>query len=606
MGASLGAVGERKLRALAAALHLSEALSAQALDVFALMSGVWGDWEVGDSPRWPNDISDDGTPFEFSASFDGGAPRLRMLVESQSERISRISSWEAGIALGERLKARGRADLDLFERVRDLFVPHTGAQGRFSLWHAAVIEEGQPVLFKAYLNPCLFGLGSAPYVVEQALHRLGFAQAWSFVKDRLASDPSAEIRYFSVDLVERDSARVKVYLGCSDSATAVDRLIAGAHNIQPNDAQHWLAALTASQGPFVARPILSCFSFRREQRTPDVTVHVPIRCYVKHDAEALTRVSALLTPADADRLSAALNAVSERPLNVGRGLLTYASLRREGDATRVTVYLAPEAYSITSRRPSVPPASDFRSGVHKTSPRTEHDSSHMADAQSLIARNCQLLSAQPLFRHLACQGTIAQAERLASHLSLFVLWLGDLFRFAQERATDPTVATRLAERSQLAAVRAARFRADLGAIGLLPTSLSLYTEEHSLIREVAFARVADVISTEEDCVRLGMVLSVSAICEQLLTAGFAFAKQAMAAQGPALPPQVTGVPEPQAEQHASRGSVGVDCIEPNIDPQLSQINMPDAVASELFATINRCFESVLRVVASIDSVTFGT
>lgn len=586
---TLGGLGARKLRALAAALQMSERLTAQALDVFALMGESWAEWAVGDAPVWPNDISDDGTPFEFSASFDGTSPRLRMLVESQTEPISRVSSWEAGLALGERLRSAGLADLSLFDRIADLFVPHSAAQGRFSLWHAAVVEEGQPALFKAYVNPCLFGLGSAPYVVEQALRRLGFEQAWRFVKDRLASDSNAEVRYFSVDLEQPEQARVKIYLGCSDSARAVDRLIAGSRNVEPDDAQHWLSALTASQGPFDKRPILNCFSFRREQPTPDVTVHVPIRCYVKHDAEALARVSTLMTAADADRLSAALSAVSERPLNVGRGLLTYASLRREGDATRVTVYLAPEAYSITSRRPTVPPAAGFSSGVHKTSLRTLPNSTRMADVLTFVRRHEQLLAAQSLFRHLVADGTPAQAERVAAYLSLLALWLGDLFRFAQDRVSDPNVAAGLAELSRIAGARAARFRQRLHAIGLSPNSPSLYTEEHSLIREVAFARVADVISTDEDCVRLGMVLSIAATCAQLLSAGIEFAERVMAA----------GMSDVQAQEVASDSFDRLDSL-----LELSRVTMSESVASEVYSAIDRCFESVLRVVAVIDHVTF--
>jgi DMATS type aromatic prenyltransferase len=583
-GVTLGALGARKLRALAAALELSDALTAQALDVFSLMGASWADWAVGDVPVWPNDISDDGTPFEFSASFDGAAPRLRMLVESQAEPISRTSSWGAGLALGERLRSAGLADLTLFDQIRDLFVPHSGAQGRFSLWHAAVVEQGQPALFKAYVNPCSFGMGSAPYVVEQALRRLGFEDAWRFVKDRLASDTNAEIRYFSVDLEAPESARVKVYVGCSQSAAAVDRLIESARNHESRDAQQWLATLTASQGPFDARPILNCFSFRRERATPDVTVHVPIRCYVKHDAEALARVSELLTAKDADRLSRALSAVSERPLNVGRGLLTYASIRREAEATRVTVYLAPEAYSITSRRPSVPPpSSGFGSGVHKTSPRTLAPSSRMADAQALIARHCDLLRAQPFLEHLAGTGTLAQAEQVSSHLSLVVLWLGDLFRFAEERASDPEIRAHLASQSAAAASRASRFRSELQALGLLPASVSLYTEGHALIREVAFACVADVISTGEDRVRLGMVLSASATCDLLLKAGIAFASR------------VTG-------HEGAADSAHSDAV---CAPELAEIRLLDAVASEVYAAVDRCFNSVLRVVGAIDHATFG-
>ncbi len=586
-GITLGALGARKLRALAAALDLSEPLTAQAVEVFELMAASWADWAVGDAPVWPNDISDDGTPFEFSASFDGAAPRLRMLVESQVEPISRVSSWTAGLALGERLRSAGLADLHLFDQIRDVFAPHSGTQGRFSLWHAAVVEEGRDPLFKAYVNPCSFGMGSAPHVVEQALRRLGFDEAWRFIRERLAANPNAEIRYFSVDLEAAASARVKVYLGCSRSAAAVDHLIEGARNSEPGDATRWLSALTESEGPFDARPILSCFSFRRTHATPDVTVHVPIRCYVKHDAEALSRVATLLTPADTDRLSRALIAVSERPLNVGRGLLTYASMRREAEATRVTVYLAPEAYSITSRRPSVPPLTDLHSGVHKTSPRTSLKPAQIADVEALIARHDELLLAQPFFARLAQPGTLTQAARLTSHFSLVLLWLGDLFRFAQERATDPQIKANLGEQLTAANARADRFRADLQALGLSSASLPLDTEEHALIREVAFARAAEVISYDDDCVRLGMALSVSSCCGSLSRAIMTFAFRACG-RSPLV-----------GEGERERTTIAAAS-------PFAQIGMPDDVATEVYAAVDRCFNSLLRIVAAIDRIAFGT
>jgi DMATS type aromatic prenyltransferase len=581
---SLGALGRRKLRALSAALDLSDELTAQAHEVFSLMSGSWGDWAVGDAPAWPNDISDDGTPFEFSASFDGGAPRLRMLAESQTEPISEHSSWAAGLQFGQRLRDKQLADMSVFEQIQDLFAPRPGgAQSRFSLWHAAVIEEGQPALFKAYVNPCILGTSSAPYVVEQALHRLGFNDAWAFLEQCLADNSSAQIRYFSVDLAAPEEARVKVYVGCAESAQAVDRLIEGARNSEPDDAQRWLRTLTATQGPFDARPILSCFSFRRDLMTPDVTVHVPIRCYVKHDAEALARVSKLLTATDAGRLSRALNAVSDRPLDVGRGLLTYASLRREAAAVRVTVYLAPEAYSITSRRPSVPaPSSDFSSGVHKTSPRNE---ARLLDVHAQINRQVDVLHAHPLLSRLRQPGTPAQAQSLISHLSLLVLWLGDLFRIARERATDPQIGRRLAVHAAAAGVLAQQLRAELDALGLSAGGLSLYSEEHTLIREVAFAQVADLISAEDDFVRLGMVLAVSATSEELVRAGLAFTNRAL---GDAEAPRVDD------ESFSADGQL-----------ELSLAGMPAAVAADVHAAANRCFESLLRVVTALERATFS-
>ncbi|MEP7048754.1 MAG: tryptophan dimethylallyltransferase family protein [Pseudomonadota bacterium] len=584
-GISLGALGRRKLRSLASALDLSEGLTGQALDVFALMSEGWADWAVGDSPAWPNDISDDGTPFEFSASFDGTTPRLRMLAESQAEPISKVSSWAAGLAFGKRLQTRGLADLSLFEQIQDLFVPLAGARSRFSLWHAAVLEEARPALFKAYVNPCLFGMGSAPYVVEQALRRLGYDAAWAFLQERLAHNPGAEIRYFSVDLEAPEAARVKVYVGCAESAAAVDRLIAGASNSQPQDAQRWLKALTASQGPFDARPILSCFSFRRNLAAPDVTVHVPIRCYVKHDAEALARVSSMMSPQDAQRLSFALTAVSERSLTMGRGLLTYASLRREASAVRVTVYVAPEAYSITSRRPSLPPPTDSASGVHKTSPRSApQPSTTMADVQALIARHQKLLQEQPLLVHLNGTGDISQARRLASHLSLLVLWLGDLPRFAHERATDPLIVARLAEVAAVARTRGQRFFDVFEALGISDHAPPLFSAEHTALREVAFARVADVASATDDRTRLGTVLAVSAICEQLLNTATEFSERVV---------------------HGAASEVGFRDFEEATQPQLLQIGLTEEVAADVFAAVERCFESLLRVASAIDHAIFG-
>ena len=406
---SLGALGRRKLRALAAALDLSDELTAQALEVFSLMSGSWGDWAVGDSPAWPNDISDDGTPFEFSASFDGGAPRLRMLAESQTEPISEHSSWAAGLLFGQRLRDRRLADMSVFEQVQDLFAPRSGAaQGRFSLWHAAVIEEGQPALFKAYVNPCVSGPGSASYLVEQALHRLGFNDAWAFLEQCLADNSSAQIRYFSVDLAAPEEARVKVYVACAESAQAVDQLIEGARNSELGDAQRWLRTLTASQGPFDARPILSCFSFRRDLMTPDVTVHVPIRCYVKRRRGGVGSAFRTCSPR---RTRGAPVAGTECGLRSAaqcwsRAFDVCASLKsREAAAVRVTVL--PSLRRRTASRRAVP----LR--THAPSSRFQLRSSQ--DFARVVKRACSTFTPKSSVRLSCCTGAAAASfNRLRS------------------------------------------------------------------------------------------------------------------------------------------------------------------------------------------------
>ena len=583
-GISLGEIGRKKLRSLASALDLGAALVSRGLDVFSMMSEPWGHWAVGDSPAWSNDISDDGTPFEFSASFDGATPKLRMLVESQRAPISSTSSWAAGLSLGQRLKARGLADLSSFEEIQDLFAPAPGARARFSLWHAAVLDEAHPPLFKAYVNPCIAGLAGAPHVVEQALRRLGFEDAWRFLKERLAPEFAAHIVYFSVDLESTRTARVKVYLACSESAEAVQRLITGASNVQPDDAARWLGALAGGQGPFQARPILSCFSFCRNAAKPDVTVHVPIRCYVKHDAEAASRVSTLLTSLDGRRLTRALEAVSDRALDVGRGLLTYASLRREASAVRVTVYVAPEAYSITSRRQSEPPPDDAISGVHKSSPRSALPIQDLGKAQELVALQAKLLGAQPLIVRLNQPGTPEQAQRVASYLCLFALWVGDLIHFAQERTSQPALASQLAERERLEQASRTHFFSALAALGVSGAAPPPFSEEHQLVREMAFEWVADVIAAEDDCVRLGMVLLATGISKDLLDRALGFVTCSIGAGG-----------------HSSN----VDSLAVDRWPDLAQVTLPDDIVGKVYAGLDRSFQSMLRMFSAVDRAIFN-
>jgi DMATS type aromatic prenyltransferase len=584
-GISLGEIGRKKLHSLAASLGLSETLTTRALDVFAMMSGSWGFWQLGDSPAWPNDISDDGTPFEFSASFDGASPRLRMLTESQVDPISATSSWTAGLSFGQRLGAKGLADLTLFQEIQDLFAPTGASRARFLLWHAAVLEEAQPVLYKAYLNPCVLGAASAPKVVEQALRRLGFDEAWRFLERRLAPEFAARIRYFSVDLEPAGSARVKVYLACSQSAKAVQRLIDGADNVQPGDAREWLEALTGSQGPFDSRPILSCFAFRRSAPVPDVTVHVPIRCYVKHDAEAVARVSALLSPADAARLSRSLGAVANRALDVGRGLLTYASLRREAAATRVTVYIAPEAYSITSRRPSVPPPSDSISGVHQTSQRAPLASyEDMGQVLALIQRQCEVLVGEhPLLLRLKLPGTLEQSQHLGSYLSLFVLWVGDLLRFAEERTTDPLIVARMSQRSSAERTTRLQFLSALDTLGVRREAPPLFSDDHQLLREITFAWVAQVIAAHDDSVRLGIVLLAASVSRELLQSALGFIARST---GTSDAPTVDFVPDSL--------------------PGLEAVVLPYDVVSKVYTGVDRSLESMLAMMAAVHSAVFSS
>ena len=150
-----------------------------------------------------------------------------------------------------------------------------------------------------------------------------------------------------------------------------------------------------------------------------------------------------------------------------------------------------------------------------------------------------------------------------------------------------------------------------------------------MIREVAFAQVADLNSAEDDFVRLGMVLAVSATSEELLRAGLAFTNRALGyAGGPQQFLRVAAMSK--VDLRWTIGLPGSNCCglasssptcalghaaAPRVDDegsgadsqlQLSLAGMPDAVAADVCAAANRCFESLIRVVTALERVTFGS
>jgi hypothetical protein len=351
-GTKLADFGLHKLLSLSHGLRLSPGETLQAASVFEEISAAWGQRPVGSAPAWPSDITDDGTPFEFSVAFGSGSPRLRMLAEAQQAPFDVRSNWQAGLQLNTALQSMPHVDLTRFDRIADLFAPGEGRAARFALWHAAEFGDSQ-VILKAYVNPQIRGPGAAAGLIREALQRLECGHACDFVTELLGDHhANNEAVYFSLDLNAAAGARVKIYIAHGQAtAAAIEAQLSTCADYVPGDALAWIPALTGSKGPFTKRPILSCFAFAAQSKKSAITLHIPTRCYVANDADAAARVSGLLSPVDRQELRELLTGFSGRPLDVGRSLITYVSLRREGADLRITMYLAPEAYAIAAPRP---------------------------------------------------------------------------------------------------------------------------------------------------------------------------------------------------------------------------------------------------------------
>jgi Tryptophan dimethylallyltransferase len=346
---SLADYGMQRLESLCDALALPEAERSDGSALFRLVASAWPEQTLSAAAPWENDLTDDGTPFEFSVGFEREQPELRLLFESQlaTNDPSCRTSWQAGMQLQRRLRASGSCDGAGFDRVASMFEPSSSFEARFSLWHAAVLRPGRRPMFKAYLNPEVRGVEASRELTRGALHALGVAPAWTFTESRLRD--ATRVPYLSVDLEEQKDARVKLYLTATD-ALSVEQLVRGSSNLEPGVATDWLNRLTLGSGPYWARPILVCHAYRPGSTAPEATVHVPIRNYAPNDAEALKRTLDLLPSSSGKRLVAALTALARQDLQGSRGVLSYVSLRLVEGRVRVTTYLAPGAYTLAEER----------------------------------------------------------------------------------------------------------------------------------------------------------------------------------------------------------------------------------------------------------------
>ena len=345
-----------QLRHLCAAVGLHDVRALYA----ALMRELLGPaaaWPVGVTPAWRSEVSDDHTPVEYSISFDmGRTPRLRLLVEPSGRRPDLWANMQAGLQFLELLADRYQFSLDRLSMLQDLFFPRR-PQGPFGLWLAAELCRSGTPRFKVYLNPSVHGPDRAWQVVGEALARLGFGDAFSsLLRYGVPCNRQVDRFYiFSLDLGSPwGRPRVKVYLR-HDGLSAAEAALAGGAvpGVSPESIAQF-CGLLGGPGPFTARPLISCYSFVEgdRERPSAYTLHLPIRDYVLHDADARNRASAALDcyGFDASVLGPALAGVSQRPLSAGVGLISYVALVCNPRPRRMTVYVSSEAYEVAPPR----------------------------------------------------------------------------------------------------------------------------------------------------------------------------------------------------------------------------------------------------------------
>ena len=365
--------GIERLRRLTPILGFDAEEERRISGIFRAMASGWGGLPCGGRARWPSDICDDSSPFEFSVAFEGAAPELRILSETWAPRPTMTANWHAALAFTETLAFSLGLALDRLRAVQDLFAP-TLSTPRFCLWHAACFRPGAPPEIKIYLNPFARGPALSRSLVLEALERLGFRGAWRYLP---AESASVRTIYWGMDLPssrpvapgERaiSAPRVKVYTAYHGSAPEeIEAGLRVASGHVPGQVTAFCEAMRgegagarrrSSEPP---RPVQTCLSFTDRGAPPTTgTVYFPVRAYADSDFEVRERVLAIMEPERAALYERVLAAFADRPLTDGVGMQSYVSLRQAPGPRRLTVYLSPEVFSVAGRARAV----EYDSGI---------------------------------------------------------------------------------------------------------------------------------------------------------------------------------------------------------------------------------------------------
>ncbi|MFB9908608.1 tryptophan dimethylallyltransferase family protein [Allokutzneria oryzae] len=327
------------------------------MDLLSNLLGPGGVHLLSEPPLWSSDLSDDKTPIEFSVAFEGdGTPTVRLCVEPTAERPSHAANVQVSKEILQFYSERFNFSLEQFHRVSELFLS-PGLRGRFAIWVAVVLKRNDRPSFKVYFTPDERALAEAPALIEEALHRLGFRDAFGPLC-RHALRPGLGLdhfTFFSLDLGERSRSRVKVYAShFSADVTDIERAARLARGVEPGRLRDFCYLVGGGPGPFAARPLISSYAFVEgdTDRPSGYTLHLPIRDYVTDDALSRARVNALLSQQgfDSAPFEDALGVVARRPLDQGVGMIPYASLRLGLVRPGVTVYLSSELYQVVPPR----------------------------------------------------------------------------------------------------------------------------------------------------------------------------------------------------------------------------------------------------------------
>lgn len=283
-------------------------------------------------------------------------------MEAQAEENTTKAYQKAAVGLTRKIQDKyPGVCLGRFDTISDIFLP-SKALGPMAGWHSFALNPKANPEWKMYLNPGAGGLLETENAIKQAVTRLGMPEAYEVLEKTKASESDSFV-YFSLDLHHGSRSRVKVYVQHTNiSATAIaDKIIAiSSMAIPASELRRFCTVLAGGfEGPYTSKKLITCLGFIKGndgKLTVEATLYFPVSHYAAHDGEIWRRVEEYISgwPGSEDQKNSvmqtyqrSIEAVVHRPLEIGRGIHAWVSLK--GSETRppvLTFYLQPEMFKV--------------------------------------------------------------------------------------------------------------------------------------------------------------------------------------------------------------------------------------------------------------------
>ncbi|TDV49663.1 tryptophan dimethylallyltransferase family protein [Actinophytocola oryzae] len=270
--------------------------------------GAWAQAPIESLADYYSWVANNGAPLEFSAAFSAaGVQAFRVLLEVRRQDPTPRAVQAEGHAFTRRLATEFGVYLGRFLEIEDLFLGDRDPAGPFSVMHAVALSAvGEPPLFKMYLNPGVTGRSPAG-VTEEALRRLGLADAWAAVVDHFGgadmNAPEHEVALVGLDLTSSADARVKVYLRHTGvGAERIDRAAAVAADHKDGVFAEIIEAIGGGvDATGWEKAPMTCLAFRSRRDVPSsATLYTPLDPNLANDEVSAARVMHLMRMAGVD------------------------------------------------------------------------------------------------------------------------------------------------------------------------------------------------------------------------------------------------------------------------------------------------------------------